>query len=470
MPVSLHWSGRAAALAALAATPVRALEPLQGPPLAGREESLLLEADALEALVALRPAYAGTVALCYLDPPYNTGRADLGYDDTTRSPAAQAWLERSLPAAELKAADRSERWLSLTWPRIAACLPLLAADGVLALSLDGAELGPLLCLLDEALGRRNRLGICVWRTRAASNDASYIASVHEYVVFYARDRKALRAAKPRWRLPRPAAVEALAEAERLRAEPALTDRQRALALRAFFRSQRARELGALLAAGVEPAEAAEQARRGFDGLSRYRHFDSQGPFRAADLSWPGGGGPRYEVLHPRSGLPVRVPSRGWAWKQETMQARLAAGAVLFGADESSVPAHKLYLSAGEGLAPTSILSLPARPGVKELQELVPEADFAFPKPLCLLQLLVSLTTGPGELILDPFAGSGTTAHAVLALNAAEPEGPPRRFLLCESEVGAQVTVPRLERAIAGYGALPGLGGCFRRVRLGDQRA
>jgi hypothetical protein len=122
----------------------------------------------------------------------------------------------------------------------------------------------------------------------------------------------------------------------------------------------------------------------------------------------------------------------------------------------------------------SVVDIPGKLGSLELAAILPDVKVPFPKPVPLLQQIVELTTGPGDLILDPFVGSGTTAHAVLALNAANPDAAPRRWICVEVEqaIESTITAPRIDRVIDGYaakggGAIPGTGGTYSRWKIGE---
>jgi adenine-specific DNA-methyltransferase len=158
--------------------------------------------------------------------------------------------------------------------------------------------------------------------------------------------------------------------------------------------------------------------------------DSRGVYFPDNISWPGGGGPKYEVLHPVTRKPVAVPSRGWMTSDpEKMKQWIAEDRVHFGENEASVPCIKSYLKDREYQTPYSVFYQDGRAATKRLRELMGSDCFDFPKDETVLQELVAMVTSADDVILDCFAGSGTTGHAVMAQNAID--GANRRYVLVQ---------------------------------------
>jgi site-specific DNA-methyltransferase (adenine-specific)/adenine-specific DNA-methyltransferase len=172
---------------------------------------------------------------------------------------------------------------------------------------------------------------------------------------------------------------------------------------------------------------------------------------------------------------VLEPPRGRCWgaTEPVFKQYLEEGRVYFPNNGRGRPRIKQYAHEERGLVP-STLWFAAEVGdnqeaKKEVLDILPEQEaFATPKPVRLIQQVVRIATDPGDLVLDSFAGSGTTGHAVMQLNAESPDAAPRRFLLCEMmpEIARDITAERLRRASEGYGDTPGLGGDFRYCELG----
>jgi len=476
MPV-LNWIAREAAELAARRMPIHAIEPRggKGPSADLAHGNHLIQGDNLAAMRALLPYFEGEIKLVYMDPPYNTGNSTWIYNDAMDSPQTRAWLEKEVGPEDLA---RSDKWLCMMLPRIEVAWDLLRSeDGVLVVSIDDAELSNLITLLDELFGAPNHLATIVWKTKAASGDAAHVSTIHEYLVIYAKSAAALKEAEPRWRVNKPGVDEVLLWEAELLTDRRLTDVKRSAAIRERHRAK-VDELTALVLEDDPDADAktaARSAKAEWDSLSRYVHFDSRGLFQDTSLSWPRAekGPEHYDVIHPRTKKVCAKPENGWRWTEPTMKIRLKEDRVYFGPDETTIPRRKTYVRETEEVALVSILDIPGKLGAIELGEIVPEANFPFPKPVPLLQTIIELTTEPGDTILDPFVGSGTTPHAVLSLNAASPESPERRWLCVEveDEIERRVTAPRLNRVISGYSTkrgatVAGTGGQYSRWRLG----
>jgi adenine-specific DNA-methyltransferase len=162
----------------------------------------------------------------------------------------------------------------------------------------------------------------------------------------------------------------------------------------------------------------------------YHQVDDRGIYFAADISWPGGGGPKYEVRHPVTGQPVKVPARGWITPDPNkMQKWIDDNRVHFGIDESSVPCLKKYLTDSEVQTPYSVFYQDGRAASKRLRALMGGDLFEFPKDEVVLQEIIEMLTSGEDIILDCFAGSSTTAHSVMLQNAAD--GHNRRFIMVQ---------------------------------------
>ena len=162
----------------------------------------------------------------------------------------------------------------------------------------------------------------------------------------------------------------------------------------------------------------------------YSHADARGIYFPSDISWPGGGGPRYEVLHPQTGKPVRVPKRGWRFSDPKKMHKLVnEDRVHFGNDEQTVPCLKSYLRDKEYQAPYSIFYKDGRGATKRLRKLMGGDYFKYPKDEFVLQEIVEMVTSCDDIILDFFAGSGTTGQSVMTQNVMDYGN--RRYILVQ---------------------------------------
>ena len=187
------------------------------------------------------------------------------------------------------------------------------------------------------------------------------------------------------------------------------------------------------------------------GISRYDQIDDTGRVFNADrdLSWPGGGGPRYAVLHPQTGLPVKIPSGGWRLQESRMKEEVAAGRVAFGLDESKIPRGKSYLADLDSQVVTSVFEVVRTRAGQHLQRVLGEKRFPNPKDHEVLMRWLRLSADRDSLVLDFFGGSGTTAEAVMRLNAED--GGTRRCILVTNNEVAAVAAKKLRKD----GARPG---------------
>ncbi|MEN3121170.1 site-specific DNA-methyltransferase [Janibacter sp. LM] len=370
------------------------------------------------------------------EPPYNTGSDFLYEDDFAQS--TSEYLERSGQVdgggARLVANPDSKGrfhsdWLDMIYPRLRLARNLLTEDGYIVVSIDDAEFAAMELLLDEVMGSDNKLAVLVW-DRNRKNDARFFSVGHEYMLVYTRDKATLTAAETRLREPQPG----VQEARELIRELGRKHGTNWDSIQAAWRKWAA-------------AFAADDERR---KLGRYSKVGPRGPFRDdGNISWPGGGGPKYEVLHPVTGKPCKIPDGGWRYpKKESFDRAVAEGRVGFGPDESTLPRQVRYLFESDGLVMRSVNFSYAQTAAVEFHALMGGRVFDNPKNWRDLRRLVSYLTGPDDIVLDFFAGSASTGHAVMDLNATE--GSQRRFILVQLD---EVPDPKSEAAKAGYATI-----------------
>ncbi|MBI4023473.1 MAG: site-specific DNA-methyltransferase [Verrucomicrobia bacterium] len=401
--------------------------------------NLIVQGDNLLALKALLPYYAGQVKCIYIDPPYNTGDESWVYNDNVSSPIISEWLGKTV-GREGEDLSRHDKWLCMLYPRLALLRLFLRRDGVIFVSMDETEAGYLRLLMDEIFGRENALGSLVWKRRSSSAMRGTPLSVdHEYVFCYAC------------------------------------------------------EVGQTRLYGLEK------------GPESYPNEDGQGRFASTDLTVGMGRDLRpnqfYPITNPRTGRVYPPnPERVWRFYPETMQEVIDKELIIWPDDfpdrRMERPRYKTYFdpntekpkpvsswietpTAVAGAASeavewdVSILSSGMnQEGGKVLQQIFGTKSFAYPKPVSLVISLIQAATRDGDLILDSFAGSGTTGHAVLSLN--KQDGDKRRFILVEMEpkIAREVTAERVRRVAEGYKnakgeRVEGFGGGFRFCELGE---
>ncbi len=374
-------------------------------------KNLFIEGDNLEVLKLLQKSYAGKVKLIYIDPPYNTNNDRIYPDsfvDTIRN-----YLEITNQAeggrALITNSDSSGRlhttWLNMLYPRLRVARDLLSTDGVLLISIDEHEYFNLRAICSEIFGEENLLGTVVWKN-ATDNNPTNVATEHEYVLVVAKTRVGIEA---EWRSSVSAVKDLLvrigAELVACRSGDALVEEYER-----WFREHR-NELGP---------------------LDRYKYIDAGGVFTGSQsVHNPGKEGYRYDVLHPVTGKPCKQPLLGYRFPKSSMDELLAEGRVLFGDDESKIVELKVYASEFQDKL-SSVFELDGRLGAYDLRADFPEDGrvFSNPKPVRLLEMFFSyLLKREGDIVLDFFAGSGTTGKAVFESVARD--GVRRQFILVQ---------------------------------------
>jgi adenine-specific DNA-methyltransferase len=380
-------------------------------------QNLMIDGDNLEVLKLLQKSYAGKVKLIYIDPPYNTG-SDFVYPDDFRD-SIKNYLEltgqqegNKKITSNTEASGRFHTdWLDMIFPRVKLARNLLKDDGFFVVSIDDAELYNLRVLLNEVFGEENFVATLVF-DRNRKNDAKLFSVGHEYMVIYALNKGLLAERKVKLRAKKEGVEDIREEFDRLRKLFGSDWRSITKGLRDFF------------------SEMEEEDPR--LPLARFTKVDERGPYRTdGNPSWPGGGGPRYDVLHPTTGKPCKVPGRGWVWPTyERMKEEIEKGNIVFGPDETTTPGVRMTLFESDEQVMRSVIFSYAQRASQEFSALFEGKQvFDNPKSFRDLEDLVKYLSSPGDLILDFFAGSGTTGHAVMRANRGQ--GLSRRFIIVQ---------------------------------------
>ncbi|MCP5332645.1 MAG: site-specific DNA-methyltransferase [Pseudomonadales bacterium] len=428
---TLNWIGKQAVVKHHKEVPFRLLEPLPElslPSPAGRGaggegdhgDNLIVQGDNLHALKALLPRYAGQVKCIYIDPPYNTGNEGWVYNDNVNSPEIRRWLGEVV-GREGDTLDRHDRWLCMMYPRLVLLKQFLREDGAIFVSIDDNEVATLRLLMDEIFGANNFVASSIWNMMdSPKNSARHLSEDHEYVVIYALN-------KDTWR-PNP-----LARSEEM--------------------------------------------------IARYKNPDNdpRGVWLLSDLAarnfYAQG---RYSITTP-SGKVIEGPPSGSYWRvsEEKFWELDRDNRIWWGKSGANRPGIKRFLSdVKDGVVPRTLWRWQevgsTRHSKQELSQIMglgASTDlFVTPKPSSLIQRILQIATDKDSLVLDSFAGSGTTGHAVLKQNAED--GGNRRFILVEMDdaIARNVTAERVRRVAQGYSnakgePVPGLGGGFQFCRL-----
>lgn len=408
----LNWPGKRKALLTANAPIAKTLRPC-------REESvdfdntrnLFIEGDNLEALKLLQETYLNKVKLIYIDPPYNRKKGDnlvyrddfVGntYDYLIQSNQSDEQGNPLVANTESNGRFHSD-WLGMMYQRLRVARNLLKPNGIVAISIDDAETANALHLCYEIFGEANFVGTLIWKN-ATDNNPSNIAVEHESIHVFAKSKSELEGV---WKSTISDAKEVLKRigSEFIAKYPNLTELQAAYT--DWFRDNKA-QLGP---------------------LDRYKYIDFDGVYTGSQsVHNPGKEGYRYDVPHPSTGKPCKEPLMGYRFPKVTMDRLLAEKRILFGDDETKIIELKVYASEFEDKL-SSVFELDGRTGPYELRALFPEGKkvFSNPKPVLLMERILTFMTGANDICVDLFAGSSTLAHAALEINRRE--GSARRFI------------------------------------------
>ena len=381
-------------------------------------DNLIIHGDNLHALKALLPKYAGKVKCIYIDPPYNTGNEGWVYNDNVNSPMMQAWLEKHSPV-DLEDLERHDKWLCMMWPRLHLLHELLSDNGIIFISIDHNEQHHLRMLMDEIFGAQNIVANFTWWSKyTLSNDSKTVSYQHENILSYAKNLEVCQIGV----LPRTPEMD---------------------------RSYK------------NPDE------------------DPKGPWKATPLHAKSGRDEdRYSLKFPNGVTWYCPEGRFPRYTQKRLMELYNEGQLYFGRSEKSQPNKKTYLS--EVKAGKTVGSLwpyqevgSTHQANEELASVMGKGVFNNPKSTKLIQrVFQTANLSSNDIVLDSFAGSGTTAHAVLALN--KEDGGNRKFILVECEDYADtITAERVRHVINGVETAKdenlrnGLGGSFTYCTLGE---
>lgn len=418
----------------------------------------IIHGDNLAVLKSLLPEFEGRVNCIYIDPPYNTGNEGWVYNDNVNDPRIKKWLG-DVVGKEGEDLTRHDKWLCMMYPRLKLLHRLLSNDGVILVSIDDNEQAHLKMLMNEIFGASNFICQLVWE-KGRKNDAKLVSVGHEYIFIYAANRAKLKEKGVVWREKKAGAEEILLEYNRLREIYNNDYDAMEKELSVFYKSLKK----------DHPSKK----------HARYSRVDHIGVWRDDNMSWPSIGGPKYDVIHPETGLPCAVPPNGWRYSTpEKMAEMIDSGKVVFRKDHTEPPIRKTYLlQVSEDIEDEesavqvagSYFYRSALQAKTELSRLFEKNIFDYPKDSEVLSRWIDYVAPKDAIILDSFAGSGTTAHAVLKLNAQD--GGNRQFILCEMmDYADNITAERVRRVMSGYGEgskrVDGLGGAFDYYQLGE---
>lgn len=370
---------------------------------------ILIEGDNLEALTTLSYTHEGKVDVIYIDPPYNTGKKDFIYNDTF---------------VDGEDAFRHSKWLSFMHKRLVIAKRLLSSTGVIFLSIDDNEQAQLKLLCDEIFGSQNFLGQLILKT-ATDNNPSQINTEHEYMLCYCSNKLL----QENWKRQSTAAKLIVNQWKMLCEQYDDIDEIQK-ALRKWIKTN----------------------KESLPQVAHYNNVDEKGVYSSSsNSSNPHPGGYDYDILHPLTQLPCPRPQNGWRWPYPTFRQYDLNGEIEWGKDETTQPHVKKRIETSMEYLRTLIYE-DNRGTTKSLADMFEgKKVFDNPKPCSVISRILDFSTKKNSIVLDFFAGSGTTLHATMMLNA-EDAGDRQCILVTNNEnnICVDVTYERNRRAILGY--------------------
>lgn len=395
--------------------------------------NILVEGDNLQVLKLLKNGYRGQAKLIYIDPPYNTGHT-FTYNDDYAVPepeyltdTGQVDEQGNATTSRIETGGRKHApWLTMMFSRLTVARHLLRRDGVILLSIDNNEVHHLRLLLDAVFGTENFVDMMTWRG-ARKGDAKLTGGGQDYILVYARDREYLRTNDVRWREDKTGLKAIYAKVDELRQKHSTDYVAASKEMRAWYKSL----------ADEDPSKAHDY----------YSKIDENGVWFSDNISSPNY---RENLIYDWKGY--SPPANGWRYEKSTMERLDSEDRLIYPADKSKRVKIKSYLHMREQWAPTSVFYRDRRSASKALEKLMDSKVFDNPKNTEVLARLFHGMTGDGDLIIDFFAGSGSTGQAVWEQNPKD--GKTRHWLLVQRPEEPDVSEESGKNAVeAGYATI-----------------
>jgi adenine-specific DNA-methyltransferase len=374
----------------------------------------IIHGDNLEALKSLLPEFEGKIKCIYIDPPYNTGNEGWVYNDNVNDPKLKKWLGEVV-GKEGEDLSRHDKWLCMMFPRLKLLHKLLADDGVIFISIDDNEGHYLKIVLDEIFGRSNFVSNILWQKRTSPDARIQLGGAHDHILVYAKQTTNVSFNK---------------------------------------------------------------LKLNSEQISKFKNPDNdpRGDWTSTDFTAQGfRPNQMYKITTPSGERYAPPPRRCWVNIESEFERLRGENRIWFGKNGSARPRVKTFISEAEGISSWSWWTNQEvghnQESKKEIIGILGQVDtFDTPKPTRLIERILQISTDGNSMVLDSFAGSGTTAHAVLKLN--QDDGGNRQFILVETmEYAETITAERVRRVMNGYGngnkAVAGLGGGFDYYEIGD---
>ena len=405
----------------------------------------LLEGDNLHSLYLLEKTHKGKIDLIIIDPPYNRGKDDFIYDDAI---------------VDLEDEFRHSKWLSFMNKRLSQAKKLLSETGLIAINIDEHEVAPLIMLMEDIFGEQNNLGTIIWNKQNPKGDAHKISTMHEYIIIFAKNYEKIKEIDGFACRKKPNAKAMLTKAKQLYSQ--------------IGKKVLPADIRALAKVYEYPKEILEQMKVEYDlemvnrefanwlktqnfsaGEKAYKYIDDKGRvYRGVSMAWPNKKKAPDDyfipLIHPVTGKECPIPTRGWRNPPRTMEKLMREGRILFGADETKQPERKYFLDENMTENTPSIYNN-ADSADRYMNKI--GISFEYPKPVSEVKYLIQNLHPNPQIVLDFFAGSATTGHAVLEVN--EEENRQMQYILCtnnQNGIAENVAYKRLQIESENYGA------------------
>lgn len=379
-------------------------------------QNLYIEGDNLQVLKLLRENYLGKVKMIYIDPPYNTGK-DFLYNDDYKI-ASEDYLQSSGQINEegqmlMVNQETNGRyhtdWLNMIYPRLKVAKDLMTKDGVIFISIDEHEIENLKKICLEIFGTQTYVGTLVLQT-ATDNNPGQIKIEHEYILCLCRDKKL----SGNWYAEKDETKLIQAKYEELKLKFGFDLDSIQKELRAWIKKNKEK----------------------LKGITHYDNVDGRGVFHDGDIANTAFGGYEYDIIHPKTGKVCKMPEKGYRFPEDTMIQMLKDDDIMFGEDETTLPKPKIRLEDAKDML-RSVIYEDGRSSTKHFESLMARDIFQNPKSETILSRLINFICSDGDIILDFFSGSGTTAEATML---SELKGIKLSFILVQLKENLDETV------------------------------
>lgn len=378
------------------------------------ETNILIEGDNFHALTTMNMMCGndGLADVIYIDPPYNTRNKEFVYNDNY---------------VDKEDGFRHSKWISFMEKRLVLARNLMIDEGVIFISIDDHEQANLQLLCDRVFGNGNFIAMAIHKNNSNKNQSKLIGVSTEYVLIYAKNKMILtggsKEKKDGWKIKKKGAADIMKKFKQLKSM-GLSIEEIEIEIKEMYK------------------------RPKYSHLSRWNKVDDRGVFKDADLS-RNNGAKNYTIINPDTGKECVIPERGWG-KSETELLRLQKEGLIWYGDENTPPGVISYITGEDLSVPDNFWYFDNSTDVKMLKKMFGYNPFDNPKPIEMIKSLLEMSSGSDAIIIDFFAGSGTTGQAVLELN--KEDGGHRKFILCtnnEGNICTDVTYPRLKTVITG---------------------